>query len=36
MRYLGNKESITSEIHNLLAEKKLLIPELVFFDAFFC
>lgn len=34
MRYLGNKESITSEIHNLLAEKKLLIPELVFFDAF--
>lgn len=34
MRYLGNKESITDEIINLLNEKNLLDNNLTFFDAF--
>ena len=34
MRYLGNKDSILDEIKDLLASKKLLEKEYVFFDAF--
>ena len=34
MRYLGNKESLTSEIHDLLNKKGLLNTRKVFFDAF--
>lgn len=34
MRYLGSKESLTEPIIQLLADKKLLRRELVFFDAF--
>ena len=34
MRYLGNKESMVSEIYSLLAEKNLIDEELSFFDAF--
>ena len=34
MRYLGSKESLTEPIIQLLAEKRLLQRNLVFFDAF--
>lgn len=34
MRYLGNKESIVSEIYSLLSDKGLINKELSFFDAF--
>ncbi|VUC65559.1 modification methylase FokI [Macrococcoides caseolyticum] len=34
MRYLGNKENILGDIQNILAEKKLLGQNLIFFDAF--
>jgi len=34
MRFIGNKDSITSEIYTLLAEKRLTGRGLVFFDAF--
>lgn len=34
MRYLGNKESIVSEIYSLLSDKGLIDEELSFFDAF--
>ncbi len=34
MRYLGNKDSITGQIKNLLAEKGLLDKSYTFFDAF--
>ena len=34
MRYLGNKESIVSEIYSLLSDKGLISKELSFFDAF--
>lgn len=34
MRYLGNKDSITDNIRQLLADKQLLDQDLTFFDAF--
>lgn len=34
MRYLGNKDSIVDQIKNLLAERKILNENLIFFDAF--
>ena len=34
MRYLGNKESIVSEINDLLNEKNLFEKQYTFFDAF--
>ncbi|MBM7839576.1 adenine-specific DNA-methyltransferase [Alkalihalobacillus xiaoxiensis] len=34
MRYIGNKETITPEIYDLLKEKNLLNKNLTFFDAF--